>query len=67
MKMFIQYLDYNLAGVIDEVCGDRGVIIVDGRCSLQTAKLIARENNAVRRPCYLGFAIHQIYQLKFSF
>ena len=59
MKMFIQYLDYGVGGgSMVEPCGDRSVVIVDGRCSFASAKIIARENNGHCRPKYLGFRIY---------
>jgi len=58
MKAFIQYLDYDLAGKLSEPCGDRAVIVVDGRNSLPTWIELARNNNGIRRPKYAGFAIH---------
>lgn len=59
MKMFIQYLDYGVGGSMVEPCGDRSVLIVDGRCSFASAKIIARENNGKYRPVYLGFRIYK--------
>ena len=59
MKMFIQYLDYGVGGgSMIEPCGDRSVLIVDGRCSFASAIIIARENNGKYRPVYLGFRIY---------
>ena len=59
MKAYIQYLDYDLAGKLSEPCGDRSVIILDGRNNLQTWIQIAKENNGVRRPLFAGFTIQQ--------
>lgn len=59
MKAFIEYLDYDLTGKLCVPCGDRAVIILDGRESLEKHKLIARENNGKHRPLYKGFTINR--------
>lgn len=71
MKYYIQYYDLAYQFVDDawkkttiqnggkliEPCGDRAVIICDGRNSIETMKVDAIKNNGVRRPVYIAFRI----------
>ena len=57
MKVFVQYLDYDLKGKLAPVCGDRGIVILDGRQNLQTWIADAEMFNGFRRPTYPAFDI----------
>ena len=54
---FIQFYDADLSGKIAPVCGDRGVVILDGRTRLSTMIEDAKNFNGYRRPVYDAFAI----------
>lgn len=41
--MYIEFYDYDLAGELHRVCGDRGVIKLDGRESRDSHLRIAEE------------------------
>lgn len=55
------FVQYYIAGCITgepiEPCGDRAVIILDGRNNLETMKQDAINNNGINRPVYIGFKI----------
>jgi hypothetical protein len=58
MKAYVQYLDYSpVSGNLYEPCGDRAVVILDGRNSLKTMINDAHEANGFRRPKYPHFKI----------
>ena len=58
MKAYVQYLDYSpVTGELYEPCGDRAVVILDGRRNLQGWVNDAKECNGVRRPKYPHFRI----------
>ena len=57
MKAFIQYLDYDNSGKVSAPCGDRCVIILDGRIKLESMVDIAVDSNGVNRPKYPFFEI----------
>jgi hypothetical protein len=58
MKAYVQYLDYSpVSGNLYEPCGDRAVVILDGRNSLETMIKGAHEANGFRRPKYPHFKI----------
>jgi len=58
MKAYVQYLDYSpVTGELYEPCGDRAVVILDGRRNLQGWVDDAKECNGVRRPKYPHFRI----------
>ena len=58
MKAYIQYLDYSpVTGNLYDPCGDRSVVILDGRNNLDTWINDAIENNGFRRPKYPHFKI----------
>ena len=60
MKYFIQYWQKSpVTGELIEVCGDRGVVILDGRCSIKTMIQNAKNYNGCRRPFYDAFQIHK--------
>ncbi len=40
-----------------EACGDRSVVILDGRCNIETMNYDAIHFNGLRRPHYDGYAI----------
>ena len=54
---YVQYYERKLDGQLGESCGDRGVVVLDGRNSVATMKLDARAFNGVRRPLYEAFRI----------
>lgn len=58
MKAYIQYLDVSpVTGNVYEPCGDRSVVILDGRNNLETWIKDAEKFNGFRRPMYPGFRI----------
>jgi hypothetical protein len=58
MKAYVQYLDYSpVSGALHEPCGDRAVVILDGRRTLSGWIEDARECNGYRRPVYPHFQI----------
>lgn len=58
MKAYIQYFDVSpITGKLYEPCGDRAVVILDGRRTLSGWIEAARECNGVRRPTYPHFQI----------
>jgi hypothetical protein len=58
MKYYIQYLEISpISGKIYEPCGDRAVVILDGRLNLDSMINAAHENNGARRPRYAHFKI----------
>lgn len=58
MKAYVQYLDYSpVTGELYEPCGDRAIVILDGRRNLQGWVDDAKECNGVRRPKYPHFRI----------
>ena len=60
MKAFIQYLDFSpVTGELYEPCGDRAVVILDGRRNLAAWVQDAHECNGVHRPKYPHFRIMQ--------
>ena len=59
MKFFIQYLDYDLSKNLTSPCGDRAVIILDGRLSLPNMISIAIKYNGINRPTYPSFEIRK--------
>jgi hypothetical protein len=60
MKTYIQYLDISpVTGNLYEPCGDRAVVILDGRGNLSAWIQDAKDCNGVRRPNYPHFKIMQ--------
>ena len=58
MKAYVQYLDYSpVTGNLYEPCGDRAVVILDGRNCLDTMINDAHSFNGVCRPKYPHFKI----------
>lgn len=58
MKAYIQYLDFSpITGALYEPCGDRAVVILDGRRGLRSWIQDAEACNGVRRPKYPHFKI----------
>ena len=55
---YVQYY-YKNKDRWEEVCGDRGVVILDSRNSLETSKQDATSFNGWRRPKYDGFKLFQ--------
>lgn len=60
MKAYVQYLDVSpVTGELYEPCGDRAVVILDGRRTLSAWIQDAKDCNGVRRPTYPHFRIMQ--------
>ena len=60
MKAYIQYIAYNeFTQSHYEPCGDRAVVVLDGRNNLATMIQDAHEFNGFRRPKYPHFKIMQ--------
>jgi hypothetical protein len=58
MKAYIQYLAQSpVTGNIYEPCGDRAVVILDGRNSLATMIQDGHDMNGFRRPQYPHFKV----------
>lgn len=58
MKAYIQYLDYSpVTGDLYEPCGDRAVVILDGRNNLNTWIQDGHKFNGYWRPQYPHFKI----------
>lgn len=58
MQAFVQYLDFSpVTGKLYEPCGDRAVVILDGRRNLSAWIQDAKDCNGVRRPTYPHFRI----------
>ena len=58
MKAFIQYLNYGcISGDIIEPCGDRAVVVLDGRNSLETMIKDGADFNGQRRPKYPHYRV----------
>jgi hypothetical protein len=55
---YVQYYD-KINGKLLEVCGDRGVVILDARNSIHTSIDDAINMNGVHRPLYAAFKIFQ--------
>lgn len=57
--VFVQYYDIDLAGKLSECCGDRAVVVLDGRNSLETMHKDAKAFNGVNRPEYKAYRIYK--------
>ena len=58
IKAYVQYLDFSpVTGELYEPCGDRAVVILDGRRSVEGWISDAHACNGVRRPKYPHFQI----------
>ena len=55
--VFVQYFHNGTTGKLIEACGDRAVVILDGRNNLATWKADAVKFNGFRRPNYLAYQI----------
>ena len=55
--VYVQYYYRNQSGELQEVLGDRGVVILDGRNSLKKLKEDAIACNGKRRPIFDGYRI----------
>ena len=57
---FVQYYQRGLiSGDLIEACGDRAVVVLDGRRALETLRRHAREENGHRRPRYEAFRLYK--------
>ena len=59
MKFFIQYLNCDSSATLTTPCGDRAVIILDGRLPLSNMISIANKSNGTNRPTYPFFEIRK--------
>lgn len=60
MQAYIQYLDFSpVTGELYEPCGDRAVVILDGRRNLSAWVQDAKDCNGKHRPTYPHFRIMQ--------
>lgn len=60
MKYWVQYYQKGLfSDKLIEVCGDRGIIQLDGRNSLKNVKKDAVKFNGFRRPTFDAYQILQ--------
>ncbi len=57
MITFVEYYEKRKDGTFYNPCGDRSIVILDGRRSLSNLKLDAIECNGHRRPVYDAFQI----------
>lgn len=58
MKTFVQYFQYGtVTGRLMEACGDRSIVILDGRNTLATLHADARRFNGYRRPNYPAYQL----------
>ena len=56
--IFVQYFDRGcITGDLKEACGDRSVVILDGRNSMVTWKADAVKFNGYRRPVYDAYQL----------
>ena len=56
--VYVQYLQKSaLTGELTPACGDRSVVILDGRNNIETMKAQAVSHNGFRRPIYLAYQI----------
>lgn len=56
--VFVQYFDEScISEKLIPACGDRSVVILDGRSNLATLKTVAINLNGVRRPFFKAFQI----------
>lgn len=53
---YVQYYEKRVNGFI-EPCGDRSVLILDGRNNLKTMCQDAENHNGIRRPHYAAYRI----------
>ena len=53
---FVQYFELN-NGKLVEACGDRAIVIIDGRYRISRCHEEAREMNGFRRPHYDAYQI----------
>lgn len=56
---WVEYLDYDLAGNLNRPLGDRGIVILDGRNSIQTMRENAQQINGNGRPFYPAAQIYR--------
>jgi len=56
---FIEFGHIDSKGKFQEACGDRSIVILDGRNSISTSMADARQYNGYRRPVYGAYRICQ--------
>lgn len=57
---YVQYYDNGVvSNQLIEACGDRAVVILDGRNNINTHHQLAVQMNGVRRPKYLAYRLFQ--------
>ena len=58
--IFVQYFDRGgITGDLREACGDRSIVILDGRNSMSTWKDDAVKFNGFRRPVYAAYQLYK--------
>ena len=57
MNAFVEYLEKNLAGKYEKPCGDRSIVILDGRRTMGGWVEDAHTMNGYMRPQYPHFRI----------
>lgn len=55
--VYVQYYQTDLSGKLAEACGDRAVVVLDGRNKPETWKADAVKFNGFRRQKYEAYAI----------
>jgi len=58
--VYVQYLEKGpISGELIETCGDRGIVILDGRNSITTIHNDAKRFNGYKRPFYDAYRIYE--------
>jgi hypothetical protein len=55
--IFVQYYNKSIEGKFIEACGDRAVVVLDGRNRVETWHEDAQKFNGYRRPIYAGYRL----------
>lgn len=55
--IYVQYFHYGTTGKLIPACGDRSVVVLDGRQKLHTWLQDAKNFNGWRRPVYPAFQL----------
>ena len=54
----VEYFDYGVvSGELISMCGDRAIIRLDARMSLDNAHMVAKRENGVNRPMYPAYQL----------
>jgi hypothetical protein len=57
--IFVQYYNKSADNRFIEACGDRAVVILDGRNNVETWHKDAKKFNGYRRPIYAGYRLFE--------